>query len=197
MTASDVGVSQPYFDQRIKGNSVFVLPGHHFVQREAGRAISTLLGSCVSACIRHKHEPVGGLNHFLLPDGGSAAADSARYGVHAMEVLINDILKFGLQKSDLVAKIFGGAAVIATAKQDPVGEQNSRFVRDYLRQEGIPILAEDLGGERARRIYFFTETGKVSVLSVAPSDAGDVRVNEEKMRKQAKSTHVAGGIELF
>jgi len=134
----------------------------------------------------------------LLPgDTDCEQASSARYGVHAMELLINDILKRGVQKNDLEAKIFGGAAVIESSQSDPVGQRNARFVRDFLSAEGIPIAAADLGGDRARRIYFFPSTGRVSVLSVAPTDAQDVTNREARLREEARKKTQTGGVELF
>ena len=106
---------EPYFDDRINAMSVYVLPGNHFVQARGDNAICTLLGSCVAACISDKNSTIGGLNHFLLPDGGSAGdGNLERYGVHAMEVLINGILRLGAEKQSLEAKIFGIALLQGT-----------------------------------------------------------------------------------
>lgn len=191
--------ARPYFDQRIKCETVFVMPGFHFVQARGAGAICTLLGSCVAACIGEKNTEIGGLNHFLLPDGNSdgVAPNSARYGVNAMELLINDLLKAGARKSELVAKVFGGANVIATSKTNTVGEQNGIFVKEYLRSESIPILAEDLGGDRARRVYFFPATGRVSVLAVSPNANGELERKEKALRERAKAFSKGGGVELF
>jgi len=198
MSLSAQTQARPYFDRRIQCDAVFVLPGHHFVQAEGNGAITTLLGSCIAACIRDTSSAIGGLNHFLLPgDTDCEQASSARYGVHAMELLINDILKRGVQKNDLEAKIFGGAAVIESSQSDPVGQRNARFVRDFLSAEGIPIAAAHLGGDRARRIYFFPSTGRVSVLSVAPTDAQDVTNREARLREEARKKTQTGGVELF
>ncbi len=191
--------SQRYFDQRISGDTVFVLPGHHFVQANEATPISTLLGSCVSACIRDTVTGAGGLNHFLLPEKSEApdADQSSRYGVHAMEVLINDLLKIGAQKENLEAKVFGGANVIQTSSMETVGAQNSEFVKEYLRSEGIPVLAEDLGGSKARRVYFFPADGRVSVLRIVSLGNDDIKEKEIEMRKRALAKHSNGGVELF
>lgn len=189
---------QPYFDQRIKGMSIFVLPGNHYAQKSGDNAISTLLGSCVAACIRDTKSQIGGLNHFLLPDGGGSDGDhSARYGVNAMEVLINDILKMGAVKSNLEAKVFGGGNVIPMNMTETVGDRNGKFVRDFLASEGIPVRAADLGGDRARRVYFFPSTGKVSVLNVAPSDRRVLQSKEKRMQEKVLSTQATGSVELF
>lgn len=190
---------QKYFDQRISSETVFVLPGYHFIQVNEDISISTLLGSCVAACIRDTVSGVGGLNHFLLPEKADSAEDSqsSRYGVHAMEVLINDLLKTGAKKENLEAKIFGGANVIQTTAMEKVGAQNGDFVRNYLDIEAIPILAEDLGGEQPRRIYFYPNTGRVSVLRIASTPAEEVKKAEIEMRREFRAKQKAGGVELF
>lgn len=185
-----------FFDQRIQAESVFVQAGHHHVQNGGPGAICTFLGSCVAACIRDSELGIGGLNHFLLPTGGNGD-QSARYGVNAMELLINDILRLGATKERLEAKIFGGASVMATSSADPIGQQNGRFVQQYLNDEGIPILATDLGGTRARRVYFFPETGRASILHVAPADSQEVERKDAELRKQATNAASPGGVELF
>jgi len=191
--------SQKYFDQRIQGDTNFVLPGFHFVQTNSLTPISTLLGSCVSACIYDTKANIGGLNHFLLPeqDKLSNACESSRYGVHAMEVLINDLLKSGARKINLAAKVFGGAKVIQSASSETVGTQNCEFVKSYLNSEKIPISAEDLGGEQARRIYFFSDSGRVSVLRIPLVGNEELRLKDIEMRKKALEKHKNGGVELF
>jgi len=190
---------QKYFDQRISGETVFVLPGYHFIQTDQAVPISTLLGSCVAACIRDTASGVGGLNHFLLPDKFDASDDnqSSRYGVNAMEILINDLLKTGAHKNNLEAKIFGGANVIQTSAMETVGTQNGNFVRNYLDVEGIPVLAEDLGGEYARRVYFFPVSGRVSVLRILSTPEDDIKQAEIEMRKKAQAKQRSGAVELF
>jgi len=191
--------SRKYFDQRIQGDTNFVLPGFHFVQSNGLTPISTLLGSCVSACIHDTKSNTGGLNHFLLPERNKTfdACQSSRYGVHAMEVLINDLLKAGAKKLDLEAKVFGGAKVIQSASSETVGTQNCEFVRAYLNSENIPISAEDLGGEQARRIYFFPDSGRVSVLRISLVGNEALKIKDAQMRKKALEKHQNGGVELF
>jgi len=197
VTAATQQLARPYFDQRIKRETVFVMPGHHFVQNGGSGAICTLLGSCVSACIRDTQSEMGGLNHFLLPNAFKIASTSARYGVQAMELLINDLIRNGAKKTDLVAKVFGGANVIATGSRKSVGDQNGVFVKAYLQSESIPILAEDLGGHRARRIYFFPATGRVSVLAVSQTANGELERKEQVLRERALSQSQSGKVELF
>jgi chemotaxis protein CheD len=195
MTAPTAEAAIPYFDPKIGARAVGVLPGHHRVLDQPDTAVTTLLGSCVAACIRDARLGVGGLNHFLLP--GEDGSRSSRYGVHAMEVLINDILKAGGAKARLEAKIFGGANVIDVSASDTVGARNVTFVEDYLRMEGIPIAAKDTGGERARRVYFFPASGRASVLRLPISETRGMRGAETRLRQQARRAPAAGGVELF
>ncbi|SET43233.1 chemoreceptor glutamine deamidase CheD [Oceanicella actignis] len=186
-----------HFDPRLNAKVVSVLPGnYHVIDGDA--AISTLLGSCVAACIRDRDAGIGGLNHFILP-ASEAAGDlrSARYGVFAMELLINEILRRGGRKDRLEAKIFGGARVVDSGKDDTVGDRNGRFVKAYLSTEGIPVLAEDLGGERPRRVFFFPSTGRVLVQRLARSAAMDESAVARRAIEERVSARRAGGIELF
>lgn len=189
--------SSAYFDPKINAWSISVLPGHHKVIDTPDTAVSTLLGSCVAACIRDVRKGIGGLNHFLLPGEAGDGAGSARYGVNAMEVLINDILRRGGMKPDLEAKIFGGANVIDTAAKETVGIRNGRFVEEYLRSEGIRVTARDLGGDRARRVFFFPSSGRASVLRLPPSASSRMRAEEKQLARQAQAAPKAGGVELF
>ena len=199
MSSRAGGGSASYFDPKIGARAISVLPGHHDVTQEADVAVTTLLGSCVAACIRDVDKGIGGLNHFLLPgeDRSEAGARSARYGVHAMEVLINDILKRGGRKDRMEAKVFGGANVIDVSSKDTVGVRNAQFVKDYLRMEGIRLAASDCGGDRARRVYFFPATGRASVLRLPASESRVMHRSETQLAQQAVKAPAAGGVELF
>jgi chemotaxis protein CheD len=120
---------------------------------------STILGSCVSACIRDPSLGIGGMNHFLLPEAPGSGADDRRYGVQAMELLINGLLQLGARRDRLEAKVFGGARMSTTLVD--IGGKNITFVRKFLADEAIPIVAESLGGEQARRIHYWAATGRV------------------------------------
>lgn len=185
------------WDPKINAMTMPVLPGHHAVTGEPDIAVATLLGSCVAACIRDPLLGFGGLNHFLLPGDAGADQRSARYGAQAMEMLINDILKRGGAKARLEAKVFGGANVIDISAAETVGDRNCRFVAEYLRREGIPILAQDLGGERARRLFYFPHSGRASVLKLPAADNRRLRSAEMALRALAQSAPRAGGVELF
>lgn len=182
-----------YFEAKVNSKVYPVLPGYHKVIYEPDIAITTLLGSCVAACIRDKTTGIGGLNHFLLPHDKSEGAGgfSARYGVNAMEVLINEILKAGARKDNLEAKVFGAGNVIARVESTNVGQQNADFVIAYLRDEGIRLLASDLGGDRARRVFYFPATGKARVLSLSNQDTARTKEAElsleQKLTQQTKS----------
>lgn len=191
--------SDAYFEPRVNAHVISVLPGDHKVVSAKGLALSTLLGSCVAACIRDVETGIGGLNHFLLPDDEKASADgfSARYGVNAMEMLINGILKLGGRKDRLEAKAFGGGNVIASSAKESVGARNIAFVKNYLMSEGIPLKAGDFGGDRARRIYFFAETGHVSVNRLPVSESLMAGRNELKLKKTVAQKPQTGGVELF
>ena len=197
--AASNAVSRKYFEAKINSMATIVLPGDHLVVEEADLAVVTLLGSCVAACIRDVGTGVGGLNHFLLPEekGSGAASGSARYGTNAMEVLINDIVRRGGRKDRLEAKVFGGANVIDTAATETVGDRNCKFVIDYLKRENIPVAASDLGGMKARRVFFFPATGRVSVLRLEPSDQRVVRDQEVKLQAKVQKNLGAGEVELF
>ncbi len=186
-----------FWDPKINALTQTVLPGYHAVTGQAGLALVTLLGSCVAACIRDPALGFGGLNHFLLPGDVGVDQKSARYGIHAMEVLINDILKAGGVKGRLEAKVFGGANVIDLSAEETVGDRNARFVAEYLRREGIRIVASDLGGDRARRVFFFPDTGRASVLKLPASDNRRLRSDEMALRARAREAPKAGGVELF
>ena len=169
MTPPGAGASAPYFDPRVRAWVLGVLPGRRAVVADPDLALTTLLGSCVAACLRDPERRVGGMNHFLLPGGGGSAARSARYGVHAMDLLIHDVLELGGRRGRLEAKVFGGANVIDTAARDTVGRSNAEFVFGYLRDAGIRVAASDVGGALARRVYFFPVSGRVRLLPLPPA----------------------------
>jgi chemotaxis protein CheD len=153
-----------YYDRIFDCEAAKILPGEYYFTRKP-MMIVTVLGSCVAACIRDRVSGIGGMNHFMLPDGesGGASASSMRYGSYAMEVLINQLLKAGARRENLEAKVFGGGNVLQGFTSINVGQRNARFVRDYLRDVNIRILAEDLNDIHPRKVYFFPETGKVLV----------------------------------
>ena len=157
-----------YYDSAFQCQAVKVLPNEYYVTDE-DLMISTVLGSCVAACIHDPKTGVGGMNHFMLPEGDmqSPASATMRYGAFAMEVLINELLKAGASRDRLEAKVFGGGAVLSAMQQMNIGERNGQFVLNYLKTEGIPVKAQDLGDVHARRINY-PRDGRVMVRKMAP-----------------------------
>ncbi len=160
--------------------------------------VSTLLGSCVSACLFDEHAGVGGMNHFMLPSSTGSATAPANFGVHAMELLINGLMQRGASRSRLRAKVFGAGAV-TKALPSTVGEANAQFVRTFLAREGIPLLVERLGGELPREVFFRTDTGEVRVRAINPQKARAVEQREVTAWKgrAAETTRFDAGEALF
>ncbi|HEY0295889.1 MAG TPA: chemoreceptor glutamine deamidase CheD [Bordetella sp.] len=169
-SASKARATRYYYDSAFDCPAVKILPNEYYVTTGEELMLSTVLGSCVSACIHDPVTKVGGMNHFMLPEGDSTSPASAtmRYGSFAMEVLINELIKAGAERSRLEAKVFGGGAVLAAMQQMNIGERNGAFVLNYLKTEGIPVRAQDLGDVHARRINYFPRSGKVMVRRMAP-----------------------------
>lgn len=140
---------------------VHIIQGEWKVVSDPNVVLSTILGSCVAACIRDPIAGVGGMNHFLLPGSavpGAGGGDATRYGVHLMELLINGLLKKGARRDRLEAKVFGGAKTIATFSN--VGEQNAAFAMQFLRDEGIKVVGSSTGGEHGRKLEFWPVSGR-------------------------------------
>ena len=194
--------SGKYFDARFGANVVMVLPGRHYVTVSPDEMIVTLLGSCVAACIRDPIAAVGGLNHFLLPESetgnwGSKADAAMRYGNHAMETLINDVIKLGGSRSRLEVKVFGGGRIIEGASALSVGQKNVDFVKSYLKNEGFDIAASHLGGLLPRRIHYFPITGKVQMRQMQRGADKELFREEMNYRNQIRIDESEGDAELF
>jgi chemotaxis protein CheD len=189
-----------YYDRTFDRDAAKILPGEYYYTGK-DMLIVTVLGSCVSACIRDRVTGVGGMNHFMLPDSGADAdspvSASARYGTYAMEVLINDLLKAGAKRENLEAKVFGGGAVLRGFIAMNVGERNAQFVRDFLKVEGIRIIAEDLNDIYPRKVYYFPRSGKVLVKKLKQLNNNTLVNREQDYANRLQSNNVAGDIELF
>ncbi|CAL61477.1 Chemotaxis protein CheD [Herminiimonas arsenicoxydans] len=189
-----------YYDRTFDRDAAKILPGEYYYTGK-DMLIVTVLGSCVSACIRDRVTGVGGMNHFMLPDSGADAdspvSASARYGTYAMEVLINDLLKAGAKRENLEAKVFGGGAVLRGFIAMNVGERNAQFVRDFLKVEGIRIIAEDLNDIHPRKVYYFPRSGKVLVKKLKQLNNNTLVNREQDYANRLQSNNVAGDIELF
>lgn len=161
-----------YFDRELGISAVKLLPGEYYITAER-MVLTTVLGSCVSACLRDSAAGVGGMNHFMLPDADPSARDTAaamRYGVYAMEVLLNELLKAGARRERLEAKVFGGGAVLANMTMLNIGDRNADFVLRYLQLAQVRVAAQDLRGKLARRVNYFPGTGKVAVRKLRGQD---------------------------
>jgi chemotaxis protein CheD len=187
-----------FYDVQEHINVVKIFSGDWHVSTKAGEMLVTILGSCVSACIRDPVASVGGMNHFLLPSDeslNSRVSESARYGVFAMESLINGLLKVGGRKERFEVKVFGGGNVINNSKR--IGSKNAQFIRDFLRKEGLRIASEDLEGDYPRRLHYYPDTGKVMMRALRRADDMVVVEEEALYSKKITTKPVEGAIELF
>jgi chemotaxis protein CheD len=187
-----------YFERDFSRNAVKIMPGEFFVSRD-DIVISTVLGSCVSACLWDRAAKVGGMNHFMLPGeehGGTVNAASGRYGAFAMEQLINELIKRGARKGGIEAKVFGGGAVLRQFSTLNVGERNAQFVLDFLKTEGIRVLSQDLLDVHPRRVAFFPSSGRALCKKLTQADKSLVTA-EQQYNAKINTTPVAGDIELF
>lgn len=162
-----------------------IAQGEFAVGQGPTMSISTILGSCVSTCLYDEGSALGGMNHFLLPDGVGASLNSARFGVNAMELLINALIKEGANRNRLKAKVFGGGRMIAGLTD--IGQKNAHFVLDFLSREGIDCTGQSLGGTQARRVEFWPGTGRARQRLL-----GETRVVEVSPVQES-----GNGVELF
>jgi chemotaxis protein CheD len=187
-----------YFDRHFATLAAKILPGEYFVT-DQGMLLVTVLGSCVSACVRDPQLGIGGMNHFMLPDEGGREAfgRSARYGTYAMEVLINHLLKMGARRNRLEAKVFGGGAVMASLSSSNVGIKNAEFVLQYLKTESIPVVAKDLLDSYPRKIYYFPDSGRVLVKKLHRVHNETLFSRERDYKDRLAGEKLAGDVELF
>lgn len=190
-----------YFDRTFDCDAAKISPGEYYYT-DKDMLIVTVLGSCVSACIRDNVTGIGGMNHFMLPDSAAADKDSPvsesmRYGTYAMEVLINQLLRNGARRENLEAKIFGGGNVLKSFTTMNVGDRNAIFVRKYLKEEGIRILSEDLLDIYPRKVYYFPKTGRVLVKKLKTMHNDTLVRREEAYASKLKVADVGGEVDLF
>ncbi|WP_417671635.1 chemoreceptor glutamine deamidase CheD [Roseibium sp.] len=180
-------------------NKVRVLPGDARTVSLPEQTLVTVLGSCVAACIRNPWNGFGGMNHFMLPESETGEWNGVnaamRYGNHAMEALINMVLKSGCARHDLEIKIFGGANLGFHAAC--VGSKNVEFVKKYLADEGLQVSASDVGGNHGRRLYYRPSTGVVRQLYIRTQQATRVAADEQSYAATLNASSVSGSIELF
>lgn len=186
-----------YYDAHFGNEAVKILPGEYFVHDE-DILVMTTLGSCIAACLWDRNARIGGMNHFMLPDGTGSAQDSGRYGSYAMELLINELLKRGAARTTLEAKVFGGGQVISGMSTMNVGERNTNFVLDYLRTERIPVMSRDVMDIYPRKVCFLPASGKAMVKRLAPTNVDALVAQERAAAQKAVPASTGGGsVDLF
>ncbi|WP_067218241.1 chemoreceptor glutamine deamidase CheD [Marinomonas gallaica] len=188
-----------YFDRQFDIDAMKVLPGEYFAT-DNDMMITTLLGSCVAVCLYDPISRVGGMNHFLLPEGdpNDLLSATGRYGVYAMEMLINHLVKIGGRRDRFRAKIFGGGSVIKGMVYSNVGQNNAEFIQGYLQNEGIPVDASDLLDIYPRRVNFFPVTGKAMMRKLKNHYDDELIDNEQRYQKAVVESQVdSGDIDLF
>ena len=195
------GIAQnTYFDAQNNMPAVKLLPGEYHVTRE-DMAQVTVLGSCVAACIRDVTSGIGGMNHFMLPDSGTGDSDRfgapARYGVYAMEILINSLVKLGAKRQSLEAKVFGGGNVMRSLASANVGHRNADFVLEFLSNEHIRVVAQDLKDFYPRKVYFLPRSGLVRVKKLLTLHNRTIIERESSYVEKLSGTRRGGDIELF
>jgi chemotaxis protein CheD len=181
---------------------ITIHPGEYFATT-GDTIISTILGSCVAVGVFDEEARMGGLNHFMLPgDGGKVdlmRSPNAKYGMYAMELLINDLMKLGARRKALKAKVFGGGSVLRFSGSvgSAIPGNNIEFAFEYLRKEGIPVLASDVGGKEPRKIFFFARTGKVLLKRIAGNIADLAEREEKRYHDALGSSEREGPVTLF
>ena len=160
-----------------------IVQGEFHVAGNEGLALTTVLGSCVAACIYDPLARVGGMNHFLLPgeESGAHSRERERLGVHLMELLVNGLMQLGASRDRMQAKLFGGARVVRGLSD--IGHKNGEFAERFLRYEGIVIVNKDLGGDQGRRIQFWPASGRARRSFIAAAEA----IGAERPRAPAAS----------
>ena len=202
LQASTLPPPHLYYDRQLGIEAAKILPGGYCVT-DRNMVLATVLGSCVSACIRDPKMGIGGMNHFMLPESASTdtasdpLAASARYGVHAMELLLNELSKAGAHRSALEAKVFGGGAVVAGMTSSDVGHRNATVVLDFLRIEGIAVAAQDLEDIYPRKLHYFPRSGRVMVKKLRDSHNDTIGAREREYRARLSVKAPANDVELF
>ncbi len=176
------------------GKRIHVVQGEHHISSDPEVMLTTILGSCVAVCMRDTKIGIGGMNHFLLPQGKAEGVDeSRRYGAYAMELLINELLRSGARRERLEAKLFGGARMFGGLSD--VGASNAAFAEKFMRDEGIPVVGSSLGGLSARRVQYWPTTGRAQQRTVT-DNAELTHLREVPVRVPAPVAD-EGSVELF
>jgi chemotaxis protein CheD len=192
-----------YWDTTAERWAAKILPGEYFVTTH-DETITTVLGSCISACIRDTALGYGGMNHFMLPEDNSVGPNSwtmgagglaTRYGSYAMESLINELMKLGARRERLEVKIFGGGRILPAMSD--VGAKNIAFAREFVRTEGFRVAAEDVGEVYPRRVLYFPKTGRVMIKRLRALDAGAIAQRETQYLRNLAAKPKHDDVELF
>ena len=195
--AADIFLARrEYFDPVFKKSALKVLPGEYAISGpgQCQKVLVTVLGSCVSAVIWDSVIGLGGINHFMLPESDKVCA---KYGMYAMELLINELLKAGAKKERLAVKLFGGGAVMEALSSSVVGQRNSSFALEYCSRENLRVVASDLNGSVARKIWFFSDTGKVTLRRFAKLQNSTLCEREKAYMEEAGKRSESSDVTLF
>lgn len=191
-------IAKTRITQQGSGQTVRVQPGEYYVGQGDDLTIVTILGSCVAACIRNPLSGFGGMNHFMLPENDEGhwggVSSVMRYGNHAMETLINEVVKSGCPRNELEIKLFGGANMYEGSVN--IGHKNAEFAQKYLLNDGLKCVAFDLGGNLGRRIHYSPATGKVKRLLLSENQNITLTRSESRLAHKIKAPK-SGDIELF
>ncbi|MET1255054.1 chemoreceptor glutamine deamidase CheD [Aliikangiella maris] len=188
-----------YWDKTTGLPTAKILPGEYYVTSH-NEVITTVLGSCISACVRDKTVNIGGMNHFMLPISNTNSDDfkngsAERYGNFAMEKMINDILRNGGRRENLEIKVFGGGRVMHGMTD--VGKRNIQFIQEYIQLEGLKLLSEDVGGIYPRKVMYMPRSGKVLIKKLYSKHNATIEQRDETYFTQITKDDVKGEIELF
>ena len=189
-----------YYDNHFELEAAKLLPGEYYVTAR-DMVLVTVLGSCVTACIRDKLSGIGGMNHFMLPDvrqdEDNPVSPSARYGAFAMEVLINSLITLGAHRTLLEAKVFGGGNVLPGMTSLNIGQRNADFALGFLSAEKIRVVAQDLVDVFPRKVYFFPKSGRVLVKKLRNIHNETIFARETEYKARIVKEEIAGDVELF
>lgn len=180
---------------------VVIQPGEYYVT-DRDEVIATLLGSCISVCLRDADSNIGGMNHFMLPGDFTKkdvfSSNSGRYGMYAMELLIGDILKMGGGRN-LRAKVFGGAHVLNSVPHSArtVPQANIEFIKSFLSMEGIPVDSSNVGGRYGRKVLYLPRDGKAYVKQLIPEDTAKLAKKEQKYERHIERETKDQDLTLF
>jgi len=170
------------FDKNVK-----IINIGEFYATKKDEGIATVLGSCVTTCIYDETTGIGGMNHFLIPgdfrDEEIFLSPTARFGMYAMELLMGELIKLNVDREKIKAKVFGGANI--NGNNSKIGDNNIKFIKAFLGMEGIPVKSMDVGGNVARKIFFFPKTGRVLVKRIETKIEKIINI-EEKYKKKVE-----------